>query len=290
LPVLARCSLAAAASLGLAAVLVGLYRWLLGSRSLGEAWRRGRVLLASSVSGMLLLGLLGAPFSVETAVLALPLVVVTQAMIAQFFDRRIVGEALYGFEGRLYRVRIIEASAPTAFAVAARGRVYASRRLYELLSPGEAAAVVAHEVGHGEALRPVPPALGLAVVAVAAAQAAEAVLYLAAGGCPVAALLVAAAVAAAWGLYSWAWEHLADTYSAAVASWDSYTALARITGAVEARPPGPLGLLRLVYRSLRPRRGPGRTGLLVNPHPPPGLRLWLLRRILSGGAPGAETN
>jgi len=274
------CAPALAGSAAALAALLLLYRRLLASRSPAEAWRRGRLLLASSVAAVLALGALFAPLSLDTVAAALPLVVVTQLLVAQFFDRRVVGEALYGLNGRLHRVALIESATPTAFAVAVGGRVYASTALQAALPPDEAAAVIAHEVGHREALRPVPAAAALAAVAVSVAQAAEAVAELAAGGCPLGAAAVAAAAAAGWVLYNWAWEHLADTFSAAETGWAAARALARITGAEPGPPPGALGLLAGILRSLRPRRSPGGAGLLVNPHPPAGLRLWLLARIL----------
>ncbi len=280
------CVAVCAASLASLALLTALYYSLLSSRSLRAAWRRGRLLLAATVASMLAVGMLAAPAGLDTFTLALPLVVVTQLVVAQFFDRRIVGEALYGFEGRVYRVGIIESSAVTAFAVAVRGRVYASTGLYQALPPDEAAAVVAHEVGHWESLRPVPAAVALAAVAVGAAQGAEAAVALAMGGCVPGALAVGLATAAAWALYNWAWEHLADLHSLRVAGFSAYAALARITGAVPAPPPSPPGLVAEVFRSLRPRRSPTGAGLLVNPHPPPALRLWLLGRLL----PRSEEN
>ena len=278
------CLVVTAGSAALLAAMLLLYMWLLGSRRLGEAWRRGRLLLSVSVAGMFLLGLAAAPFSLDTAVLALPLVIVTQALVAQFFDRRRVGEALYGFNGRVYRVGIIDSRAPTAFAAVARGRVYASTGLYAVLAPDEATAVVAHEVGHGEALRPLPAAIALTLVAIAAAQAAEGVIYLAAGGCYIGAAVLAATAALAWVFYNWAWEHLADVFSVASVGAAAAAALARITGAAPSPPPGPLGVLAAAARSLRPRRSPTGAGLLVNPHPPPGLRLWLMARLAAGAA------
>jgi len=268
---------ASAAALG---GLLALYRWLLASRSVREAWRRGRALLAASVAALFGVGAFAGGVGLDAFTLAIPLVIATQLLVAQFFDRRVIGEALYGFNGKLYRVGIIDSRAPTAFAVAVRGRVYASTALYQALPPEEATAVVAHEVGHSESLRPLPPALALAAVAVGAAQAAEAVAALALNGCLLGALAVAAVASAAWALYNWAWEHLADTHSASVTGWSSFAALARVTGASPRPPPGTLRILAEVYRSLRPRRSPTGAGLLVNPHPPPWLRLWLLSRIL----------
>ena len=274
-----------AASLVSAAGVVALpllYLWGLRARGLGQAWRRMRLLLASSVAVLAALSLLSGGWDAGTVAAALVLVAAAQALMVQFFERRVVTEAVYGLGGRSVRVGVLASRQPTAFATAVGRRVYVTTALYQVASPEEAAAVVAHELGHGEALRPLPPLLGLAVLALSAAGAADTVVALATM-CPLAALLSAAAGLAAWVFYNWAWEHLADIYSAWLTGYAALYALERITGAVPEPPPGnPLRLLAAAYASARPRRGPQRF-FLVNPHPPPGLRLWLLGRVLAGG-------
>jgi len=279
------CLLAAAVAAAGLAALPALYLWGLWARGLGQAWRRMRLLLASSLGVLVAFSLLAGGWDAGTAVAAVVLVAAAQAVMVQFFERRVVSEAVYGLGGRSVRAGILASRQPTAFATAVGRRVYVTTALYSLASPEEAAAIVAHELGHGEALRPLPPLLVLAVLALAAAGTADAAVELA-SLCPASALLVAASGLAAWVFYNWAWEHLADLYSARLTGHLAAEALARITGARPAPPPrNPLRLLAVVYASARPRRGPQRF-FLVNPHPPPGLRLWLIERSLGAGAPG----
>ncbi len=283
------CLAAAVVSVAGLAGLPLLYLWGLRAGDAASAWRRMRLLLAYSVGVLAGLSLLGGAWDPGTIVAAVVLVAAAQAVMVQFFERRVVAEALYGLGGRSVRVGVLDSRQPTAFATAVGRRVYVTTALYNVASPEEAAAVVAHELGHGEALRPLPPLLGLAVLALTAAGAADTVVALAAT-CPLAALLAAAAGLAAWVFYNWAWEHLADIYSARLTGAAALAALERITGAAPEPPPrNPLRLLAAAYASARPRRGPQRF-FLVNPHPPPGLRLWLLARVLGVGvtrpAPG----
>ncbi len=280
------CTAALAVSLLSPWLLTLLYWWMLSSRTPREAWRRGRLLLWASLGVLAVLG-----FGIDgvdwgTVEVAVPLVLLAQLLMAGFFEKKSIGSTLYGVGGRSLRVNLVASDQPTAFAMAFTGKIYVTTGLYRLVTPEEAAAVIAHEAGHREALRPLPPAAVLTLLAVSAAELAEAVMNLA-SLCPGSAAAMILAGLTAWAFFNWAWEHLADIYSLRVTGLYAAQALFRITGARPEPPPrGPGRLLLEALRSLRPRRGPRGVGLLVNPHPPPRLRLWLLLRC-SGLAPPA---
>ena len=273
------------AGMVLSALLPALYVYAVQGSPQG-AWRRLRLVMLSSVAAMLLLtGGVGA-LDKDTVLLAIPALVGAYLVLNYHFERRTVDQLLYGLHGRVHRVTLLSSPIPTAFTVAMTGRVYATTGLYQRLAPEEAAAIVAHEIGHLEALRPVPSPVFVVFVAVAASALVVGVTDLLQQSLADIALAAAVLLAAgvSWVQFSWAWEHLADIYALEAAGMWSISALYRITG---ARPEKPR--LRSVYldtlRCLRPRGGKG-VAFLVNPHPRPSYRLYLLEKAVWRGEAG----
>jgi len=264
--------------LAVSALLPAVYVYVARSSPQG-AWRRLRMLMLSSVTALMLLTGGVGDFDETTLSLAFPALAGAYMVLNYHFERRTVDNLLYGIHGRVHRVSILSSPIPTAFTVAITGRVYATTGLYQRLAPEEAAAIVAHEVGHLEALRPVPSTVFVVVVAVAASALVTGVADLLQQG-PVGVALAAAvllAAGASWVQFSWAWEHLADIYALEAAGAWSISALYRITGAGPEKPRLARAYLDTL-RCLRPRGGRG-VAFLVNPHPRPGYRLYLLEKL-----------
>ncbi len=253
-----------------------LYTRLLGERSIDTAWMLGRLALLVSGLSMLLVGVSLGVDMLTTLLPVAPVLLVVQALVASFFDKKVVGVASYGFPEGTYRVRLIDEHRVAAFTLPVSGKLYASTQLVERLDPGEMTAVVAHEVGHRRALQPLPPALAMTLLVVAFAWALEASIIAAVEGRVLLGLLGIMATSSAWVFYSWVWEHLADIHSLRLTGHYAVSALQRITGALPEKPMW-RNTLTALLNSIRPRLA---AGLLVNPHPSPGLRLWLLLNLL----------
>ncbi|KSW10703.1 hypothetical protein CF15_07920 [Pyrodictium occultum] len=266
------------AGIVLATALPGLYVLVLRGDP-EKAWARLRALMAAALAAGALMAAGGGGVDPLAAAMVGPALGLVYLAISWRLGRRTLGSLVYRVGGRLYRVFLLSSGLPTAFTVAALGRIYVSRGLYERLRPEEAGAVVAHEAGHLEALRPLPPLVLAGLVALLASWLVAAAMRLAGAGplgaAEAAAMLLAAGLA--WVSFSWAWEHLADIYSLRAAGAWSISALYRMTGALPEEPVVARAYLDALL-GLRPRRGPG-VVFLVNPHPRPGHRLYLMERL-----------
>ncbi|ALL01823.1 Zn-dependent protease [Pyrodictium delaneyi] len=244
-----------------------------------HVWLRLRLVMVMSVSALLLITASIGVVDKMSLALAAPALAGVYLVLNYHFERRSVNKLLYGLKGRVHSVTLLSSPVPAAFTVAMTGRVYATTELYRRLEPEEAAAIVAHEIGHLEALHPIPPPLFVTVIAIMASILAAGIIDLLGQGLAslvlVAVVLLMAGIA--WVVFNWAWEHLADLYALDAAGAWSISALYRITG---ARPEEPrlLSVYLDAVKCLRPRGGRGVT-VLVNPHPRPGYRLYLLEKI-----------
>ena len=266
-----------------------LYYRLLGSRGIGEARLWGRLLMLASLAAVSAYSVGVGSLDLDGIIAAAPLLLLVQMAIARLYDRRTVAiGVLETPRGERVVFHVIDSGRASAFTLAAGGRVYASSALVRLLSPEEVAAVIAHENGHARSLSPVPAWVAVLALIGGLSGALQGVVDSILSGDVIGALLGFAVAASAWIGFNWAWEHLADTYSLEDAGLAAVTALARITGASPTKP-SPRLLVAEAASSLRPRLS---SGLLVNPHPPPQVRLWLLLRLMKGpgrgGVGGAE--
>ena len=244
-------------------------------------WRRLRLLLLYSGVGLLLLGIGIGWMDVGTLITAVVVLVAVFLLVHLVLERRSSSSLVVGLGDDVVEARLLRGQGAAAFSFTGTGRIYVSEGLVYVLEPGELAAIVAHERGHSVALRPLSPPLVNSLLALLSVAIAMGIVNLVASGSVVGIGLGLLAGLGAWGLwvtYNWAWESLADIYSLIKTGAIAYTALQRITGAM----PVPLSIRDAYYdfiRSMRPRRIRGGV-FLVNPHPRPETRLYIMQRLL----------
>ncbi|ABM80884.1 M48 family metalloprotease [Hyperthermus butylicus] len=254
-------------------------RIVVSCRNIRACTRQLRLLAIASTSvpitGLVLLARIARDILVEAVVAAAAAPIVVAVVARMLFRPSGIVEAWY--HGVRVSARLVDIPIP-AFSVAVLGRVYLSTRA--LAAPVHRLCVmIAHEQGHLEAFHPVPVQLA-ALAPTAAAATALTVLLSSAMLTPAwiaSTLLLVASLAIAWTVYSWSWEHLADLHSARIcsvqAALDTLAALAGWRTCMIT----PAKAYRVLVKTLWPRRARG--PFLINPHPPPCLRLWLLSRF-----------
>ncbi len=259
----------------------GLYAYMVNRYSNAVIlWRRLRLLLLYSGAGLLLLSIGVGWMDVSTLITAVAVLVAVFLLVHLVLERR-SSSLVVGLGDEVVEARLLRGQGAAAFSFTGTGRIYVSEGLIYVLEPGELAAIVAHEKGHSVALRPLSPPLVNSLLALLSVAIAMGVVSLVASGSAAGIGLGLLASLGAWGLwvtYNWAWESLADIYSLVKTGAIAYTALQRITGAV----PRPLSIRDAYYdfiRSMRPRRIRGGV-FLVNPHPRPETRLYIMQRLL----------
>ena len=275
--------------LRLAMTILGIIMGLLGPlayyeiarrANIGSIWRDLRLLLLYSAAGLSFLALGAGWLDLSTLITSVVVLLVIFIALGIVLEKRsqvmLVGLGDEVVEARLLRRR----GSATAFSFMGTGNIYVSEDFMYVLEPGELLAVIAHEKGHTVALQPLSPRLVNSVLAVISVAIAMGSINLLLSPMIPEKILGILVLLAAWGLwvtYNWAWESLADIYSLTKTGVAAYTALQRITGAA----PQPLSLRDLYYDficSMRPRRVKG--GLfLVNPHPRPETRLYIMQRL-----------
>ena len=259
----------------------GLYAYMVNRYSNAVIlWRRLRLLLLYSGAGLLLLSIGVGWMDVSTLITAVAVLVAVFLLVHLVLERR-SSSLVVGLGDEVVEARLLRGQGAAAFSFTGTGRIYVSEGLVYVLEPGELAAIVAHERGHSVALRPLSPPLVNSLLALLSVAIAMGIVNLVASGSVVGIGLGLLAGLGAWGLwvtYNWAWESLADIYSLIKTGAIAYTALQRITGAM----PVPLSIRDAYYdfiRSMRPRRIRGGV-FLVNPHPRPESRLYIMQRLL----------
>jgi len=259
----------------------GLYAYMVNRYSdAAILWRRLRSLLLYSGAGLFMLGIGIGWMDVSTLITAIVVLVAVFLLVHLVLEKR-SSSLVVGLGDEVVEARLLHGRGAAAFSFTGTGRIYVSEGLVYMLEPGELVAIVAHEKGHSAALHPLSPPIVNSLLALLSVTIAMGVVNLVMSGSILGIFIGLLASLGAWGLwvtYNWAWESLADIYSLIKTGAIAYTALQRITGAM----PRPLSIRDAYYdfiRSMRPRRIRGGV-FLVNPHPRPETRLYIMQRLL----------
>lgn len=260
----------------------GLYAMVVNKYSEFSAlWRVLRLLVLYSAVGLSLIGLGVGWIDLYTLITAVLVLLLVLSLIHVVLEKR-SQVMVIGLGDEVIYARLLPGQGAAAFSFTGTGRIYLSEGLVYALEPGEIAAIVAHERGHTVSLKPFSPLITNSVLALLSVAIVMGSLSLLATGHLVNICIGLFSVLGAWGLwvtYNWAWESLADLYSVARTGIAAYTALQRITGS-GPEPLTPRKAYKEFLRSLRPRRIKGGV-FLVNPHPSPETRLYIIARVLS---------
>ncbi|BEP16899.1 hypothetical protein PYJP_02510 [Pyrofollis japonicus] len=244
-----------------------------------KMWKRLRLLLFYGLGGSALLALVAGWMDLETLLVSL-VTLVAAFLVAHVFLETRSRDAAVGLGDEVVRVRVLKNRGFAAFSFTGTGKIYLSESLLNVFDPAQIAAIVMHEKGHSEALRPLTPQAASTVLILSSVAILLGMINLVTLGGFIGIVEAVAMFLAEWGFwvtYSWAWESLADIYSVRRVGAAAISALANMTNEVPAKP-----TLKSVYRdfvaALRLRRVPGGV-FLANPHPRPAYRLYVMMRV-----------
>ncbi len=203
------------------------------------------------------------------------LFITTQSLIGFFLDKKTEGFIKFEIGENIYTLRLLDKKKITAFTLVWNKKMYASSYLIKVLTPREISAIMAHEVGHINAFKPIPASLAVIVYVSLLALSISGAISMALDGFIHYSAIAFLVALYAWVIFSWTWEHTADIYAYKYIGLDTILVLQKITHTIPTKP-NMTDIIVGILRSLKPTRA---GALLVNPHPPPSVRLWLLLNI-----------
>jgi Zn-dependent protease with chaperone function len=257
-------------------VALALYLRLLDSKSVSEAEKKCKAVFVTVYVSLLFTALSVLNRSILDATIYIPvLFITTQSLIGLFFDRRAEGFVRFEIGEDVYTVRLLGKRRITAFTLVLNKKMYASSYLVRALTPQEISSIMAHEAGHINAFKPIPVSLAMIVYVSLLALSISGAINMALDGYIHYSAIALLAAFYAWVIFSWTWEHIADIYAYKYTGLSAVLVLQKITRTTPAKP-SIADIVVSILKSLKPTRA---GGPLVNPHPPPSIRLWLLLNI-----------